>query len=230
MEIKYTNEIEKLNENIKRLQKIKKLIKIIDSKYKNKLIHISIDCELKLNYLKNKNKIINSRVKINPNIYKNPYGFWLSCGSNWIKWVMSRTHSYCYDDDYFDFEKIYVYEIKINNKDILYINNLDELVSFHRKYAFYEENKGYDINWKKVKKIYDGLIICPYLGFEIWNKINDPTEFHMHTNESEFIKDVLKENIMKYPKFYLEWYRHWETSTGVIWKKKSIEKINLIKI
>jgi hypothetical protein len=34
---------------------------------------------------------------------------------------------------------------------------------------------------------------------------------------------------MNYPEFYLEWYRHWETSSGVIWRKNGIKEINLIK-
>ena len=230
MERTYSNALGRLDNNIKKLQKIKKIVKLLDTKYKDKMIHISIDGELKLNNLENKIKINNSRLKIYPNIYYNPHGLWLSCGSNWIKWIISKTEYYCYDINYFNFEKIQIYEIKLYNENILYINNLDELVIFHQKYAFYEEDKGYNIDWSKIKKIYDGLIICPYLGYEIWNKINDPTSLYINPDENKYIKEGLKENIMKYPKFYLEWYRHWETSTGVIWRKKSIKKLNLIKI
>jgi len=230
MEKTYNDALERLDNNIKKLQKIKKIVKILDSKYKDKMIHISIDGELKLSNLENKNKINNSRLKIYPDIYYNPHGLWLSCGSAWIKWALLTTEDYCYNNNFFNFEKIKIYEIELNNKNILYINNLDELVNFHKKYAFYEENKGYNINWSKIKKIYDGLIICPYLGYEIWNKINNPTLIYVNPDENKYIKEGLKENIMKYPKFYLEWYRHWETSTGVIWRKKSIKNINLIKI
>ena len=167
MERTYSNSLERLDNNIKMMQKIKKLVKLLDSKYKDKMIHIAVEGDLKLSNLENKNKINNSRLLIYPNIYNNPYGLWLSCGSNWIKWIISKTEYYCYNSNYIDFEKIQIYEIKLNNKNILYINNLDELVIFHQKYAFYEEDKGYNIEWSNVKKIYDGLIIYPYLGYEI---------------------------------------------------------------
>ena len=47
MEKKYKESLIKLDEYIIQLQKIKKVIKILDSKYKNKLIHIS-DKELNI--------------------------------------------------------------------------------------------------------------------------------------------------------------------------------------
>ena len=52
----------------------------------------------------------------------------------------------------------------------------------------------------------------------------------MNSNNTEYqyIKGTLGKNIMKYPEFYLEWYRHWETSTGVIWRKNGIVNIKLI--
>jgi hypothetical protein len=124
-----------------------------------------------------------------------------------------------------------IYEVKLYDENILYINNLDELINFHEKYAIYDKNKGYNINWRKVKKIYDGLIICPYLGYQIWSKNNVTKRIyplHITSNESNYIKDGLKENIMKYPYFYLEWYKHWDVASGVIWRKKSVKEINLI--
>jgi hypothetical protein len=234
MDRTYNSALKRLDNYIKRLEKIKKTIKIIDTKYKDKIIHCSFN-ELKLNNLINKNNILESRYTYGkqnnyPNIYQNPYGLWVSCGSNWIKWLITASEHFYYNTNKLDINSLYIYEIILNNKNILYINNLDELIIFHQKYAIYEENKGYDIDWVNVKKIYDGLIICPYLGYEIWNKINDPTILYVTPPINKYIKDGLKENIMKYPKFYLEWYRHWETSTGVIWRERSIKKIKLIKI
>jgi hypothetical protein len=230
MEIIYNNAIERLDNKIKDLQYIQKLIKILDTKYKDKLIHISLD-KLNINDLYNKNNIHNSRFKPfnnNPYIYQNPQGLWFSCGPEYCKHLLLINENYFYNSSYLLSK--YIYEIKVNKKNILYINNLDQLVDFHKKYAIYKEDKGYYINWIDVKKIYDGLIICPYLGNEIWNKLNDPTTVYVYPDMNQYIKNSLKENIMKYPKFYLEWYRHWEASSGVIWRKKSIKKINLIKI
>ena len=110
------------------------------------------------------------------------------------------------------------------------IKTYDELIKFHNEYSKYDKT-GYNIDWKLVKRKYDGIIICPYLGYEIWNILNNSsnvTDFHLYTNSNKYIKDTMGENIMKYPKFYLEWYRHWETGTSVIWRKQCVKKINLI--
>jgi hypothetical protein len=96
--------------------------------------------------------------------------------------------------------------IKLDNEKIFYINNLDELIRFHQKYAFYTSD-GYNIDWINVKEDFDGLIICPYLGDKIWNKINIQTNIYISDYiMNKYIKNSLKENIIKYPKFYLEWY------------------------
>ena len=221
----------KLEDKIKRLQKIKKTIKILDTKYKNKLIHISRNGPLKLSNIINTNKNVDSRFvhdTVYEKTYYNPNGLWVSYGSKWIKWTVEQTSEYCYEDNFLYSSNIY--EIILDNKNILNINNLDELIRFHQKYAFYK-SEGYNIDWTKVKEDFDGLIICPYLGNQIWNKINRQSNiFISEYLMDKYIKDSVKENIIKYPKFYLEWYRHWETDSGVIWRKRSIKKIIKIKI
>jgi hypothetical protein len=57
-----------------------------------------------------------------------------------------------------------------------------------------------------------------------------PALFDLPPEANKYIKNALGKNIIKYPKLYLEWYRHWETSTGVIWRKRAIKKLNLIKL
>jgi hypothetical protein len=218
-----------LNNKINKLKRIEKTIKLLDKKYDNKLIHTS-HVKLKLEDLFNKNDINESRVTThngNPSkVYDNPYGLWVSCGSSWLKWIIMITQPY-YENSFIN--NSFIYEIIVNEKNILRINNLEQLIEFQKKYGKYANN-GYKIQWNIVKKDYDGLIICPYLGKDIWNKINNPTIISIDNYTSTYIKDSLGENIMKYPKIYLEWYRHWEASTGVIWRKKGIKKINLIKI
>ena len=66
--------MDKLNESIKTLKRIKNVIKLLDTKYKNKLIHMSSD-QLKLSDLKNKNKIKKSRFSITPTEKKNETNF-----------------------------------------------------------------------------------------------------------------------------------------------------------
>jgi hypothetical protein len=74
------------------------------------------------------------------------------------------------------------------------------------------------------------MIICPYLGKNIWTSMNNSSNISFSSFLNKYIKNILEENIVKYPSFYLEWYRHWETSTGVVWKKRAVKKINEIHI
>jgi len=86
------------------------------------------------------------------------------------------------------------------------------------------------INWKKVKEDYDGLIICPYLGDEIWGK--DANNFQFNGDPvviTNYITNIVGVSWKKKLYFLAEWYRHWETSSGVIWKKSGIKNIILIK-
>jgi hypothetical protein len=244
----YYNIEKKLDETIKRLLRTKDIIKTIDNKYTNKLIHISKNGEL------NFNDIFNNELKKEDN---NPDGLWLSCGSNWIKWCMIKSDNYVYNEEFLTSE--YIYEIEINDKNILYINNVIDLVTFHMEFSVQIKDIGYDINWDKVKEKYDGVIICPHLAYIIWEKINtindnnindinkirDETYFSIYnsygeTNEidnyhinpmvKKGFKDILKEHIIKYPKFYLNWYTKWDTFTGVLWNKKNIKKIKKLKL
>ena len=245
MENLYYNIEKKLDENIQHLLRTKEIIKTIDNKYTNKLIHVSTNGQLDFNEIFNNEKENND-----------PSGLWLSCGSNWIKWCMIKSDSYFYDEGFLTSE--YIYEIEIIDKNILYINNVIDLVTFHMEFSIHDEYNGYDINWTKVKSKYDGLIFCPYLAYIIWEKLNnaDNTEpeklrdetyssIYSNKNEDEYeeinnfyvnplakkdFKDVLKEHIIKYPKFYLNWYIKWGTFTGVLWNRKTVKKLKQLKL
>jgi hypothetical protein len=201
-------------------RKLLNLIYFIQDNYKNKYIHFS-NKELSIDILEN--KINNENSYHTSNVYMNPYGIWISCGSNWIEWILKNK---LYKSKWANVK--YVYEIKINKNNIIKIKNIDELIKFHNKYAKYNNENGFKINWTLVKKDYDGIIICPYLGEKIWKNIDDRF-FYINDEINKYIRKTLKKNLIKYPEFYLEWYRHWETSTGVIWKMSSIKNINLIK-
>jgi hypothetical protein len=237
----YYNIEKKLDENIKRLLKTKDIIKTIDNKYTNKLIHISKNGELDFN------QVFEEENKNNPN------GLWLSCGSNWIKWCMIKSDHYFYDEQFLNSE--YIYEIETNNTNILYINNVIDLVTFHIDFSIQIKDIGYDIMWDKVKEKYSGVIISPHLAYIIWEKINNINEINTdkirdetycsiyNSNEEKNeidsfytnpmlkkgFKDILKDHIIKYPKFYLNWYTKWDTFTGVLWNKKNIKKIKKLK-
>ena len=212
----YNDGIKDLDNKIKSLNRIKDMIELIDMKYPKSFIHFSMK-ELDKSKLFNVN---DDASWLNSEIYHNPRGLWFSYNSNWIKWMLTKSKP-CYKNQWLIAK--YVYEIVLTDINILHIQNYNELIEFHKKYI--ENNV---INWKLVKKNYDGLIIYPYLGFDIWNKINNVTNFRLNNETYKHMIDILGNDIMKYPKIYLEWYRHWETGSGVVWKKRAIKKINLI--
>jgi hypothetical protein len=214
-----------LDENIKKLQNIKKNIKKLNTKYKNNFLHISME-KINKNKLKNTNKINESRYGNSP-VYYNPEGLWISCGASWYNYSLSKQW---YDESWLNFDKNYLYDVLIDKSKILFIKKIDELIDFHNTYSFKKDNS-YIIDWTKVKKKYDGLIICPYLGYKIWNQNKDLFhDFHLNINSQNYIKMIIGKNIKKYPAFFLEWYRHWDTGSGVIWRKRSIKELKLIKL
>ena len=202
---------------------LKRIINYIDTKYHDKLIHISSK-KFEREDLHNTNYINKSRLK-NSEIYFNPYGIWLSCGSSWLKWIYNIKH---FTSPWASPKYIYVIELKKNN-NVLKISNLKQLLQFHNKFAELKENS-YKINWEEVKKTYNGLIIEPYLGKNIWNFFNNKQSnfFYLTNTTNTYIRKTLGKNIKKYMQFYLEWYRHWETSSGVVWREKAIESVEQI--
>lgn len=106
-------------------------------------------------------------------ISQKPVGFWLSVedyedDQNWKTW--------CEAED-FNLECL-AYRYKIFLKDsakILLLTSYDEIIEFTMKYKaevslksnqfLYPEEKPfvYQINWLAVKKLYDGIIIAPYV-------------------------------------------------------------------
>jgi len=218
--------MDKINNEKKKIllikKKLKLLIEYINTNYKDKHLHFS-NKEISLESLINKSNIDDSW--LGGNIYMNPNGLWFSCGSKWIEWILKNN---LYRSVWANVK--YIYEINIIKKNIITIKNIKQLLKFHHDFAKYSEKYGYKINWKLVKKKYDGITICPYLGDKIWKEIGIDNNFFEITNEiNQYIRKTIKKHIIKYPEFYLEWYRHWETSSGVIWKISSIRSINLIK-
>jgi hypothetical protein len=156
----FNTDMEKLNERIKELKKIKNIINLLDTKYKKSYIHVSHD-ELKLDNIHNMNKNMTSW--LGGNVYYNPKGLWISCSSSWLKYALSSSSPY-YNSRWLNAK--YIYKVNLDKGNILEINKVDQLIEFHLKYL--KKNNKFQIDWKKVKKDYDGIIICPYLGYKIW--------------------------------------------------------------
>jgi len=151
------------------------------------------------------------------NLYYHPIGLYVSCGNEYYKEQKSIHYTY-------------VYEI-IMNKSVLKICNLNQFQHFIRKFKYSDSAiKIHNIlKWKKIKKIYDGIIICPCLRNEIFgnnlekliDKYKDETIIQNKINE--LYGNKWKDNLV----FLSEWYRNWN-SEGVIWRPSAVKNIKLI--
>ena len=135
---------------------IKKIIKS-DKNYKNKFYHVSIN-EFIYPFINTKD---NYSTWLGSNLYKNPQGIWLSCGLSWQNFIGNLPNPWSL--------ATYIYEIDISNT-VLHIKSLLELENFINHYMKKNPKITDIIDWKKVKKNHDGLIISPYLGDKIWGK------------------------------------------------------------
>ena len=210
--------LEKLSK--KNTIKIKKyIIKI--SNYKKKYFHVSVHIINNiLDTTKNKNSWLGD------GIYQNPVGLWISCGISWQNYIGGSPNKWALST--------YIYEI-IASDNILHISSISELSSFITKYQKKEIKITDVIDWELVKKSYDGLIICPYLGNKIWGKYAN--EIGIYGNKKkidEYYNKLIGSKLIgrKFNKknlyFLAEWYRHWETGSGVIWNKNGIIDIQLL--
>jgi hypothetical protein len=135
--------------------KIKNIIKS-QPNYKKKFYHVSIS-EFNFPFT---DKTNNNNSWLGNDIYKNPFGIWLSCGISWQNYISDCPNKWSL--------ATYIYEIKLNSDNIIFISNLTQLKNFINQYKKNNPKFSDIIDWKKVKKIYDGLVICPYLGNQIW--------------------------------------------------------------
>lgn len=125
----------------------------------------------------------------------------------------------------------WVYEISPGKCKILKIQNCKQLTGFYTKYRVKTPvNLATVIDWERVYKIYDGLIINPWTRMECSNYlmslqiaseselskiISDLALGKLSTGEMEELKKVI-------------WQSNWGKSRGVIWKNFESMKIKLL--
>jgi len=160
-------------ENFHRLQKINKLIKII-TKYKNPMIMISNNNNLEFS--------------------GKPNGLWISYGYNWIKYRFDDT-KYDFYSGFFHKDNDHIYKIELLNKNILYINNLDEFYEFLKKFLYSNEDKKINLNWIEIKKLYDGLIIYPKLYSDIHKMLRLKKIHIKHIGSNKLLSKYFNTNI-----------------------------------
>lgn len=153
-------------------------------------------------------------------IYKNPVGIWFSCGLSWQNFIGNRPNPWSL--------ATYIYEIAISDS-VLKISSVDELEQFIDR--FKKKNmKIHDvINWATVKKKYDGVVVCPYLGNAIWGKYANSFSINGDLAQiNNYIEHSIGADWKNNIRYTAEWYRHWEEGTGVIWRKRGLKNIHMI--
>ena len=160
------------------------------------------------------------------NLYYNPVGLYMSCGKNYYDVDVQKAHHQFVDKSIYH---SYIYELKVS-KSVLKIKSLKSFVNFINKYKYSDSKiKITDIlNWKQIKKEYDGLIICPNLHEQLFGDTLPLLDIYKDENIiQEKILEKYGENWKKELRFLSEWFRYWRTQ-GVIWRQTGLKQINLI--
>jgi hypothetical protein len=199
------------------------LTNMLRYQYADRYIHLSKN-QLSLDKIKDVSDQSGSWLGQNETdvLYYNPMGLWVSCGPAWLDWFGPGCHDWI-------IKATYVYDIVIDKKNVLNIDNMIGFRNFTKKYRNQNATSIQEmIDWDSLKKDYDGLIICPYLGEKIWKR-KDPSLFGINKETVDYIETALDTMVFEIDAFIYEWYRHWETATGVIWRPGGIKSINLLE-
>jgi hypothetical protein len=214
-----------VNNNYKHI--IKTIGKGTSKKSYMRYIHVCID-KLDMTYLKDIANYYGSLT--GDGAYYNPQGLWISCGTSWIDFLKPTKDNKNVQINAWTLST-YIYEIKINDTNILKINNLDEFKEFIYKYRFNDKNVNIRnvMDWKRIKNDYSGIVICPYLGDLLFGKnANAIGLTGSPENITNFYRKLIGPSYYDHILFLSEWYRHWEASTGVIWNLAGIKDIVLL--
>lgn len=134
-----------------------------------------------------------------------PSGIWYGLSDSWIKWCISEQYGGIHEN---------IYELKLDESQILKIGNLDEFKSFEDEFIYKPEHLRFpaafvankfatdtmnrwlsSIDFEKVAELYSGIEIAPYQ----WEKRLDS-----------------------------KWYYGWDCASGCIWNPDAIKTLNLL--
>ena len=174
--------------------------------------------------------IIDSNLKpgLKQSVYYNPQGLWLSHGSGWLDYVETNIKKPSSSNLF-----PYIYKIEVFDS-VKLITNKDDFYKFIKTYKRKPSDIKFNdiIDWAKVRKDCDGLIITPWLGNKIWHNTSTPNDrFEIIGGESahDFISEIMGARWKNNNIVLSEWYRHWECASGVIWNVNGIASCDLIK-
>ncbi len=155
--------------------------------FKSQLKALGIDSKTKLHVThcdKIEAKITQQK---NKSIVSKPFGLWYSIGFEWLDFTINDF------EGFYGEEKLYAYEINIDNLNILKLNTIEDINEFLKKYKIGNDMFS-SIDWKEVSKLYDGIEINNY------RKIKNKLSFN----------------------FEYMWLYGWDVSSGCIWNTKNL--------
>lgn len=193
------------------------IIKAIKSNGEDKFYNVGIN---PIDYVRD--DYMNKESWLGSNLYHNPYGLWFGCGSEWQRFINKPSQWSL---------STHLYEIELN-PSVKRISSVKELSKFIDQYKNSNSQITFTnvLDWERIKEDYDGMVICPYLGYEIWGEkanefkiVGNPESIDNYVEK--LAGDTWKSNIF----FTAEWYRHWETGSGVVWRASGVKDFRLVE-
>ena len=193
------------------------IIKAIEKNGIHKFYNVGMD---PIEYIRD--DYMNKESWLGSNLYHNPYGLWFGCGSDWQHYINFPSQ--------WSFST-HLYELVLSDK-VKKINSIDELKKFIDKYKNVPDTITITnvLDWDKIKEEYDGIVVCPYLGNEIWGENANKMSISGNPEAiNEYVKKLSGDSWIDNIFFSAEWYRHWETGSGVVWRSSGIKDFILIE-
>ncbi len=192
------------------------IIQAIQTNGESKYYNVGIE---PIQYIRN--DYLNNESWLGSNLYHNPHGLWFGCGTDWQRFTNYPSQ--------WSFST-HLYEIELADS-VKKISSVKELEKFINEFKNNENLTITNVlDWNKIKEKYDGMVICPYLGNELWGPHANSMGLNGDAQAiNEYILKIAgdgwKDNIL----FLAEWYRHWETGSGVIWRDSGVKDFKLVE-
>lgn len=158
-------------------------------------------------------------------LYHKPQGLWISSGTEWLDYIQANVtipHKY----------NLFSYAYKLELYDnVKIITEKEQLFQFIKKYKKKNEDiRLYDImDWDRIRADFAGLVITPHLGSKLWRESFNKMHISGAEAAHDFFIDLIGPRWFTKQLLLCEWYRSWETASGVIWNISGIASFDLIK-
>lgn len=225
---------------------IDKYIEIRKTKFKKVKKYFKQNPESKIHFSNNIDIILNTKNKDIKGTYfdnrdwdiafvsTNPNGLWYACDISFYEYIEKQNRTKDKNRSDINLETwilTNMYKLNLDKLNICKISTCKELKEFSMKYKNkkYNWDARFGLDYKRVKKDYDGLELCPFI-----------------TLNCSGVDKYLKKSLINYPFYIIKvlfnedltleekstiWSLGWDGSTGVIWKnmkKVNYEQITLI--